>query len=344
MFFEDDNVGQALDVVNSVLERKKDYIPALYLKSKILRRQRQYILAIAEANNIFRLRDFQKYVSELDVRYLLADLYNRQQLFHKEIEEYKLILNISPIDLTANHQLGLYYYKQKKYRESRDMLIRAISIDAKLLDCYLPLGISCFYISEYQKAEEYLLKTIEILPAPPAEAYYYLGLIYHGKRDNDSAIKMFEFTKRDPNFSLLGTLKIGEIYYDKGEYAKAIEVLESNISSLKTREDDSIAYRYLLAECYELENQIKEAIHHWEKIEQERPNYKSTQMKLTDYKSILNDDVMKSIFTASLDTLHRSSQKLLRGSISILSQRRLCRRTSWFLRRTTSRGSTIPRY
>ncbi|HEY1405416.1 MAG TPA: restriction endonuclease, partial [Spirochaetota bacterium] len=71
-----------------------------------------------------------------------------------------------------------------------------------------------------------------------------------------------------------------------------------------SREDDSIAYRYLLAECYEMENLIKEAVHHWEKIEAEKPNYRNTQAKLTDYKAIMGDEVMKGIFTSSLDSLH----------------------------------------
>ncbi|HEY1405173.1 MAG TPA: hypothetical protein VF857_01065, partial [Spirochaetota bacterium] len=125
LLFEEDSVGQAMDIVQSVLERKRSYIPALYLKAKIFRRQRQYILAIAEANNILKMGDFNKYISELDLHYLLADLYNRQQLFHKEIEEYRLILNLSPSDITANHELGLHNFKLKKYREARDMLVRA---------------------------------------------------------------------------------------------------------------------------------------------------------------------------------------------------------------------------
>jgi tetratricopeptide (TPR) repeat protein len=322
--FEEDQTNPALDIVNSVLERKKDYVPAMFLKAKILRRQRQFILAIAEANNILRNGDFKRYMSELDIHFLLADLYNKQQLYHKEIEEYKLILNISPTDITANHQLGLHYYKSKKYREARDLLIRALAGNPQLADCYLPLGIASYQISEYQRSEEYLLKTIETLPLPPAEAYYYLGLIYRAKRDNDNAIKMFEQTRKDPNYSLTGTLRIAEIHYEKEEYAKAIEVLESNMSALRTREDDSIAYRYLLAECYEMENQIKEAIHHWEKIESERPNYKSTQSKLADYKAIMNDDVMKGVFTASLESLQPIiSEIIARLNFNIITKKTL---------------------
>ena len=303
LLFEQDDVIQASDIIEKVLRRRKGFIPAMYLKAKILKRQRQFILAIAEVNDILKSGDFARYLSELDLHYLLADLYNRQQLFHKELEEYRIIMKLSPNDITANHAIGLHLYKQKKYRESRDMLIRALAGDPKLADTFLPIGLASYNLSEYGKAEEYLLKAIDSMTAPSAEAYYHLGMIYKMKKDTENAIRMFEFTKRDPDYALSGALRIGEIYYDKEMYAKAIEVLEGNISWIRQREDNSLAYRYLLAECYEMENMIKEAVHHWEKIQSERPNYKSTQMKLEDYKTIMGDDTLKGVFTSTLDAL-----------------------------------------
>jgi tetratricopeptide (TPR) repeat protein len=301
--FEQDDIEHAFDIVSKVLERRKGYIPAMYLKTKILRRQRQYILAIAEANDIQKSSDFKRYISELELHYLLADLYAKQQLFHKELEEYRLILKLSPADVTANHEIGMHLYKQKKYREARDLLIRAVAGDPKLVDTLLPIGIASYNLSEYGKAEEFLLKAIDTMLTPSAEAYFHLGMIYKMKKDTENAIRMFEFTKRDPNFALTGALRIAEIYYDREMYQKSIEVLEGSISWIRPREDESLAYRYLLAECYEMENQIKEAVHHWEKIQQERPSYKSTQMKLDDYKAIMDDDIMKGVFTATMDSL-----------------------------------------
>ena len=303
LLFEHDDVGEAFHIVEKVLQRRKGFIPAMYLKAKILKRQRQYILAIAEVNDILKNGDFGRFVSELDLHYLLADLYARQHLFHKELEEYRIIMKLSPNDVTANHAIGLHMYKQKKYRESRDMLIRALAGDSKLTDTFLPIGIASYNLSEYGKAEEFLLKAIDSQTAPSAEAYYHLGMIYKMKKDTENAIRMFEFTKRDPEYALNGALRIGEIYFEREMYQQAIEVLEGNISWIRQREDASIAYRYLLAECYEMENMIKEAVHHWEKIQSERPNYKSTQMKLEDYKTIMGDDTLKGVFTSSLETL-----------------------------------------
>ena len=311
LLFEQDEVDNAFEIVTSVLSRKKGYIPAMYLKARILKRQRQYILAIAEANDILKSGVFSKYVSELDLHYLLADLYARQQLFNKELEEYRLILNLAPSDIAANYAIGMHLYKQKKYREGRDMLIRALAGDPKLSDTFLPIGVASYQLSEFGKAEEFLLKSIDSMPTPSAEAYYHLGMIYKMKKDTENAIRMFEFTKRDADYALIGALRIGEIYYEREMYEKAIEVLEGNISWLRQREDNSIAYRYLLAECYEMENQIKEAVHHWEKIQQERPNYKSTQMKLDDYKAIMGDDILKGVFTATLESLQPTISEII---------------------------------
>ena len=159
LLFEHDDVGEAFHIVEKVLQRRKGFIPAMYLKAKILKRQRQYILAIAEVNDILKNGDFGRFVSELDLHYLLADLYARQQLFHKELEEYRIIMKLSPNDITANHAIGLHLFKQKKYRESRDMLIRALAGDTKLTDTFMPIGIASYNLSEYGKAEEFLLNS-----------------------------------------------------------------------------------------------------------------------------------------------------------------------------------------
>jgi tetratricopeptide (TPR) repeat protein len=295
---------QASDIVKAVLDKKKDFIPARYLRARMLSRSKQYILAIAEFNAILQLPDFGKFVSELEIHRLLAELYNLTQQWQKEVESYKMILSFNPDDVQANYRVGMTYFKQSRHKECRDTLMRAVAKDPSLVDCFLPLGISCYHLAEYTNAEEFLLKSIE-RPNQSGieEGYYFLGLIYKGKRDFDAAIKMFEAAKRDKKLFIKALYKVGEIYYETENFDQAITALESGLGSLKVRDEDSLAYRYLLAECYEMENKVQEAVHHWDKIQSEHPNYRSTQMKLDDYKTIISDESMKSIFSATIDEL-----------------------------------------
>lgn len=293
---------QASNIIKAVLAKKKDYIPARYLRARILHKQNQFLMAISELNSILQASDCAKYVDELKVHYQLATLYHETKQWKKEIDEYKIILSFNPNDTNANHRLGLSYYKQKRYKDAKDSLKTAIDNDPTLDDCYLPLGISSYHVSDYDNAEFYLLKAIE-KPHKSEEAHYYLGLILKGKKDYENAITSLERSKTDSQLYRKSLIKIAEIYYDTAYYDKVIETLEGGLSSLKARDEESLAYRYLLAEAYEMNNQIQEAVHHWEKIEGEEPNYRSTQMKLSEYKALLDDTYMKHIFTSSLEEL-----------------------------------------
>jgi len=63
---ENDDHSTANEIVKAILEKKNDYVPARYLKAKILIKQKQYILAISELNSVLTLPEFQKHVSELE--------------------------------------------------------------------------------------------------------------------------------------------------------------------------------------------------------------------------------------------------------------------------------------
>lgn len=300
--FAEGDISGATELVKYVLSKKKDYVPAKYLKARILIESRQFILAISELNEILGLVDFSKYVSELEIHYHLASLYNKTQNYPKEIEEYKAILAFNPDDIKANHRLGHAYYQQKNYKNARDNLLRAVILDPRLDDVLLPLGISCFKISDYQKAEAYLLKAAE-LKRDMGEVQFYLGSIYRMKKDFDNATAMLENAKNDKRFFVKSLFMLGEMCHERENFTEAIDYLEKGLTSLKERDEESHAYRYLLAECYEHENKIKEAIHHWTKIESENPNYRSTSQKLEAYRAILENDNLTPFFQSSLEEL-----------------------------------------
>jgi len=300
--FSEGDVNGATELIKFVLNKKKDYVPAKYLKAKILMDSRQYIMAIAELNEILALPDFSKFVNELEIHYHLADMYNKTQNYPKEIDEYKAILTFNQDDIKANQRLGHAYYQQKNYKSARDNLLRAVILDPKLEDIYLPLGVSCFKISDYQKAEGYLLKALE-LKQGPGEAQFYLGSIYKMKKDYANAAKMLESAKNDKRFFIKSLFMLGEMCSDRENFNEAIDYLEQGLNSLRDNDEESQAYRYLLAECYEHENKIKEAIHHWTKIESENPNYRSTGQKLEAYRAILENSNLTPFFQSSLEEL-----------------------------------------
>jgi tetratricopeptide (TPR) repeat protein len=315
--------SRASELVKLILERKKDYVPARYLRAQILARQKQYLLAISELNSILTLPDYKKHVTELEIFYMLAELYHETQQWQKEVEVYKKILQYNPDDVNANHRVGLVFYRHNDFGEARNHLLKAMNLDPTLTDTLTPLGVSSYHMAEYDDAEQFLLKALEKSPSNH-DAHFFLGMIYKMKKDHETAITMFEDAKIDKKYYLKSIHALGQIYFENEMYDKAIEILEQGLPGLSESDEDTLEYRYLLAECYEHQNKIQEAVHHWEKISQINPNYRSTQMKLDDYRAILDNTNLRFLFTSSLTELQPLITEIIAQlNFSIVSKREI---------------------
>lgn len=322
-YLENDDISKANEIIKKILDRKNDYVPARYLRALILMKQNQYLLAISEFNTVLGLTNFKKFISEIDIHYHLARLYNETKNFPKEVEEYRSILSFNPDDLTANHRIGHALYQKKEYKKAREHLIKAVTIDPGLSDVYLPLGISCYNISDYEKGEEYLLKALNA-PGDNSDAQFYLGCIYQMKKESTNAIAMFEKAKRERKYFLKSLYKIGEIYFHLEDYDNAIDTLEQGLVNLKEKNEESNEYRYLLAECYEHQNKIKEAYHHWTKISEDNPNFRGTRIKLESYEGILGNESLMTMFISSLEALQPTIVEMISSlNYNIISKERL---------------------
>lgn len=328
LFNENDMAG-ASEIIRLVLEKNKDYIPARYLRAQILIEQKQFLLAISELNAILQFSDVRNFISEVDIHYKLADLYNQTQQWMKEVEEYKLILTFNPGDIKANYRVGHALYRQNKYQEVKEYLLAAFEGDPSLTDCLMPLGVSCYHLSDYDGAEGYLLKAVDNNPNQ-VEAHFYLGLLYKGKRDYETAIRMFDNAKRDSRFFDKSLFHLGEIYYENSLYDKAVEVLEQGVGRLKD-DEESLAYRYLLGESYEMQNKINEAVYHWEQIAKKNSNFRDVRLKLEDYTRILNNENIKMLFTQSMEELQPLMVEIISGlNYNIISKSAVTKDEQYF--------------
>ncbi len=118
-FFDGGEVQKASELVKSILAKKKDFVPALFVRSKILKMQKQYLMAINELQNITSIDEFGKFVSEIEIRQMLAELYSETQQWEKEVNEYEKLLKLDPDNITANYRFGISLFNKKKYQDAR---------------------------------------------------------------------------------------------------------------------------------------------------------------------------------------------------------------------------------
>ena len=308
------DISKANEMLKRVIEKKKNYVPAKYLRAQILLEQKQYLLAISEINSILSTSDFSRYVKELELRYHLTHLYHELKNWKKEIEEFKIILTLNPNDVQANHRIGISYYHEQNYKLAKVHLDKTQAINPDMIEVYLPLGISCFKISDYINAETALLKALDS-PLDRMEAQYNLGLIYKLKKDVENAASMFSQTKNSNKYFIDSIFNLGELFFQTGKYDKALEELEQGVKKLNYSDENAVPFRYLLAECYENNNKIKEAINQWEIITSLNPNYRSTKQKIDSYKDLISNPQLSSLFTNSMKDL----QPLINEIITFLN-------------------------
>ena len=290
-----EDYSKASEIVKKILEKKKDYVPARYIKAQLLMRQNQYLLAISELNNILTITDFNKFVKELEIHYHLADLYNKTKNWPKEIEQYKIILLSDPQNIKANHRIGHAYFQRNNYKKAMEHLNIAILQDKTLVDCYIPLGISFYQLSDFNNSEQYLLKSLTG-PGDHTEAEFYLGSIYKIRKDYENAEKMLESSLKNRKFFVKSLYALGENCYDQHDYKKSIEYLEKGLNNIDDGSDEANNYRFLLAECFEIENKIEESIHHWKKIAVSNPNFRNVDHKIKSYNEIVKNQNLMTNF------------------------------------------------
>ncbi len=186
---------------------------------------------------------------EYNRRRTRADSRKARQMFEKAIER-------DPEFAPAYVGLGNYYRRQVEYgwtefprqalQRSEELALKALSLDDSEAEAYTLLGNVHIYAQQYDRAIGHLDRAISLNPTD-AFSYRMRGqvLLWSGK--TDEAIRSLETSRRfDPNMQTGLPMFLGIAYYLKGQYDKAIDVLEEGLS----RRPDWVGNHILLAAVY----------------------------------------------------------------------------------------------
>lgn len=93
-----------------------------------------------------------------------------------------------------------------------------------------------------------------------SETHYNLGIAYKEMGLLDDAIKEFQTSRSDPKRFMQSSTMLGVCYMEKGLYSLAIDVLTKAIKEISDKDESYWAIKYDLAEAYEKNNNVKEAL------------------------------------------------------------------------------------
>jgi tetratricopeptide (TPR) repeat protein len=93
-----------------------------------------------------------------------------------------------------------------------------------------------------------------------SETHYNLGIAYKEMGLVDDAIKEFQTANKDPKRSIQASSMLGICYMEKGLYQLAIDSLQKVMSIITDKDDSYWGTKYDLADAYEKNGNIQEAI------------------------------------------------------------------------------------
>lgn len=120
-------LGQAkealLDVDRALrLATDADRLAVRHLRVRILTNAEQYDAAERECRLL--LEDYPQPADQLEIRYLLSNVFHAKKDMPKSEEQLKLILDQDPNNITANNDLGYLWADQNKHLEKAEAMIR----------------------------------------------------------------------------------------------------------------------------------------------------------------------------------------------------------------------------
>lgn len=185
----------AITLYQEILAESPDHLPSLYNLATLLGDENNFEQAQIHYEKLITLEpDFVRAYYNCAICALQQKNIPRAQALLEQavalVPEYTL----------AHHLLGSILFKQERWEASKKHLLLAIDPDEEEQGELLNhLGMACLHLGELDEAEDYLRRSIALMPYL-AEAQYHLGVIYLKRGDYDSAQKHFEgATDRDPD-------------------------------------------------------------------------------------------------------------------------------------------------
>ncbi|MBM4141165.1 MAG: tetratricopeptide repeat protein [Nitrospira sp.] len=128
------------------------------------------------------------------------------------------------------------------------------------------------------------------LDAEDYETHYNLGIAYKELGLIDDAIREFQTSRNDPKSFIQSSSMLGICYMEKGVYPLAIDVLTSALEKMEDRGDSYWAMKYDLAEAYEKNGNIKEALDAYTEVYGWNSKFRAVSDKITQVRAKLPKD------------------------------------------------------
>lgn len=297
-YLKNGNYKSAINIAKEILKKNPNNIEAHYYLGEAYYKMEKYELALMEYKAAEKTGLYQN-IDEKSLREKLANLYIKTGNIDEALKEYILLIKQNPSDYIYYYQAGELFLKKNQTNNALKFFAHSANLNKNHAPTLFNIGIILYENKNFTSAQKYLQKSLELDPNN-LKAYFYLGLIDSSMNNYKSALKNFEKVISDKEFKLKALVERAKIYMAMGDYNTAIIELERALKNTDEEKNNiTLNIKYLLANCYELNRNVIDAIKYWEQIYSVNPSFKDVAEKLISYQDLRMDDRMKDFMTAT---------------------------------------------
>ncbi len=210
-----------------------------------------------------------------------ADFYSRQGLIDEAREILERLQKLFPENNEIRQKLIALNQEVESLEKEEPVLAEAetIEIEAATEPAFDSDVLSIF--NEFKKGIEKELGTEN------HETHYNLGLAYKELGFLDDAIREFQIARNDPGSLIPSSSMLSICYMEKGLYPLAIDILRSALEKIEKRDESYWAMKYDLAEAYEKNNNLQEALDSYTEVYGWNSKFRDVSEKMNQIGAII---------------------------------------------------------
>lgn len=300
----------AIRKLDEVLAKDDRNAYAHFLLAEAYAAEKNFQYAILEYKQVTKLGVYNEKINEVDVRGKLAAIYKNQGKINDAKKEYLLLTQIDPNNDKNYFELGTLFFNAGVTDKAMDYLKKAAALNPNKAETFYLLGQIHYKLANNKDAKQAFLNTIK-LDSANLKAHYFLGLTLRAEQDFEWAVKEFEIAQKSDDLKSKCHLAKGSCFYESDQHPKAIVEFEKGIKTVRKGSDTELNMRYFLAASHEKMRDLQSAIDQWERIYDQKKNFRDVEQKLRQNAEFRQDDRIKDFMIASLSNFEHLCRKMI---------------------------------
>jgi len=313
--YENGELDLTMNEISSLEQKHKKDPLIMWIMANIYFKQQQYILSMVTLQNIIDADSFNQDVGEVELREMLATIYEETGNIKKAMAEHEIIIALTDQDFNYLYKAGRVCYNHQEWSQAQKYFSLGMQQNDSNPDIAYLIS-DCYYrMHSYVAASQNIQKAI-FLDGNNYLYYLLYGKILFAEKDYKDATNKFEFALNnctDNDDVIHIKLFLANAFYELRDYGDSKRYYENVLEDPEKNSDENIIdERYKYADTLLKEKQIEKAVIQWKLIKGIRNIYLDIDAKLKTYSKIISNPSFRlAIETDIVEYLETTMYKIL---------------------------------